>query len=48
MLGDSHARNNAVKLQEKLCNNYEVIVYAKPNVNIDTLATSKHHDIDRL
>ena len=48
ILGDSHARNITVKLHGKLHNNYEVTGYAKLNVNIETVATSKHKDADSL
>jgi hypothetical protein len=48
ILGDSHARNITVKLHRKLHNNYEVTGYAKLNVNIETVATSKHQEADRL
>jgi len=48
ILGDTHARNITVKLRGKLHNNYEVTGYAKLNVNIETAATSKHQDANRL
>ena len=48
ILDDSHARNITVKLHGKLSNNYEITGYSKLNVNIETVATSKHQNADRL